>query len=138
MSETEARQHLVRLRLPCSSGYLVLARVAVGALCARLDYSVEQLDDLKLAVDEACSLLIAEALPGETLELNLAPDPDGHLTITACARTRTGKAPRRGSFAWTVLTALADQVEASTDAGLVCIELTAMRRGSVTESPVDA
>lgn len=126
----------VRLQIPAASGYLVLARTAVAALCARLDYPLDRLEDVKLAVDEACSLLLSDAKDDSVIELALTAGADGLLTIAATAATKQGRAPKQTSFAWTVLTALVDSVTASAADGLVTIELTASRAGN--ESAVGA
>ena len=112
----------VRIELPAASGYLVLARTAVAAMCARLDYPLDRLEDVKLAVDEACSLLLSDT------------DADGTLSVAVSAVTRHGKTPKQSSFAWTVLSALVEDVSASVDAGQVSITLSASRGDSVVVS----
>lgn len=121
----------VRLELPAASGYLVLARTAVAAMCARLDYPLDRLEDVKLAVDEACTLLLSDTDPNQTLMLALEPGEDGALRATVSAVTRHGKAPKQSSFAWTVLSALVEDVSAAVEAGQVSISLHASRGDSV-------
>jgi serine/threonine-protein kinase RsbW len=117
----------VRLELPASSGYLVLARAAAAAMCARLDYPLDRLEDVKLAVDEGCTLLLSDTDPDQTMTLVLSPDDDGNLAISMAAMTRHGKAPKESSFAWTVLSALVDQVSANAHNGRLTISLVASR-----------
>lgn len=121
----------VRLELPAASGYLVLARTAVAAMCARLDYPLDRLEDVKLAVDEACTLLLSDTDPNQTLMLALEPGEEGALRATVSAVTRHGKAPKQSSFAWTVLSALVEDVSAAVEAGQVSISLHASRGDSV-------
>ena len=52
---------------PASSAYLSLARAATAGICARLDFPLDRLDDLTLAVDEAASLLLLDSRPGTEL-----------------------------------------------------------------------
>ena len=113
----------VRLSFPAQSGYLTLARVAVGALCARLDFPIDRLDDTSLAVSEACALLLADARPDSVIELALAAEADGGLLVSATTRTIRGRPPRQTSFTWTVLAALVDSVDATAADGLVTIVL---------------
>lgn len=117
----------VRLELPASSGYLVLARAAAAAMCARLDYPLDRLEDVKLAVDEGCTLLLSDTDSDRTITLVLSPEDDGRLAISLAATTRHGKAPKESSFAWTVLSALVDHVSASAHNGRLTISLTASR-----------
>jgi serine/threonine-protein kinase RsbW len=54
----------------------------------------------------------------------------GALAVTVTVPSRTGRVPRRNSFAWTVLTALAGDVDASVDeAGTVSVTLLKRRDG---------
>lgn len=117
----------VKLRLPATSGYLVLARTAVAALCARLDYPLDRLEDAKLAVNEACSLLLADAREDSELDIQLTSDSDGSLSVTLRAQTQHGRPPKQTSFAWTVLSALVDSVTASASNDTVTITLQASR-----------
>jgi serine/threonine-protein kinase RsbW len=116
----------VRLQLPAASGYVVLARTAVAALCARLDFPLDHLEDARLAVDEACSLLLLDATPDATLDLLLTSHADGHLDVTISTVTRQGRPPKRTSFAWTVLSALVEEVSADVQDGVVTIRLRAV------------
>jgi serine/threonine-protein kinase RsbW len=50
------------------------------------------------------------------------------LEVAVMATSRTGRTPARDSFAWTVLTALAGQVDASAENGTVTLILR-KRRG---------
>ena len=103
---------LVELRVPADGSALVLARTVVASLCARLDFPLDRLDDARLAVDEACAVLVDDAVADATLWCGFDPRDDGTLGVEVAARTRRGRAPSTGSFAWTVLATLADSVRA--------------------------
>jgi serine/threonine-protein kinase RsbW len=51
----------VRLQLPPESQYLRLARLTAASLATDLDFDLEQIDDLKIAVDELCAVLLDDA-----------------------------------------------------------------------------
>ena len=51
----------VTLRMPANSAFVVLIRAAVSAMCARLDFTIDRIEDVKLAVDEAAALLLGDA-----------------------------------------------------------------------------
>ena len=123
----------VRLNIPASSGYLVLARTAVAAVCARQDFPIDRLEDVKLAIDEACSLVLSDSIPGEGINIDLSTQDDGDVVIVVSGRTNHGRPPKRTSFSWTVLTALVDDVEAAAEPdGLIVIRL---RAGRGADSP---
>lgn len=125
----------IRLAFPANASHLVLARAAVAAVCARLDFPLERLDDVKLAIDEACAMLLPDAVPDSQLRVNLLPRTEGEVAITITATTRHGRTPRKHTFSWTVLSALVDSVEATVqDSAIVTIRMTATRTPARSDS----
>ncbi len=119
---------VVELQLPAEPAYLSVVRTATAGLAARLDFTLDEIEDLRIAVDEACALLLPDADAGEQLTCRFTLDDD-ELAIEVVTRSTTGRAPSRDSFAWTVLTALAGEVEATADNGSVTVTLR-KRRGA--------
>lgn len=79
MAELELQQlGPVDLTVPASSEHLRILRLVSASLAASLGHDVDQLDDLRIAVDELCSLLIENAPNGARLRLTLCGD-DGRL-----------------------------------------------------------
>jgi serine/threonine-protein kinase RsbW len=117
----------VTLRLPADPAYLVLVRTTAAGLGARLDLTIDELEDLRLAVNEAGGLLVAEASPDA--ELTAEFTVSDALTVRISATTRTGETPARTGFAWAVLSALADDVDTSADDRLVSITFSKRRGG---------
>lgn len=105
----------VTLRIPALGAPIVLVRVAVAAMCARLDFPIDRIDDVRLAVDEAASLLLADAQPEADLSVRYTPLPDGGLDIELSCPTVHGRNVPTDGFSWTVLTALVDEVTATVD-----------------------
>lgn len=109
----------VVLRLPAESAYLSVLRTATASLASRLDFTLDDIEDLRIAVDEACALLLPHALEGSSLEcaFDLAPDA---LTVTVSVPTSEPVPIAQDSFAWTVLTALVGDVTSKeTDDGVM-------------------
>ena len=121
----------VELRLPASSAYLAVLRTAAAGLAARLDFTLDEIEDLRIAVDEACAMLLPKVPDGEQLTCRFEVGADS-LGVRVSARPQGGQPPRRDSFAWTVLTALAGEVDAHADGeGQVTISLRKHRRAAV-------
>lgn len=116
----------VFLRIPAASSYLSLARATTAGVCAGLDFPLERLEDLSLAVDEAISLLLLDAVPGTDLECSWEPTAGGVL-ISITSTSSSGRTPRTTTFAWTVLTALVSQASAGIEDGRVTLTLRADR-----------
>ena len=120
----------IRLRIPASSAWVVLARTAASACCARLDFDVERLEDVRLAVDEVAGLLIVQAVPGSDISCVFTPYEDGRLDISLSAATDRGVLPETDTFAWAVLTALVDDVRATVDAAELTVVLRTSRNAT--------
>jgi serine/threonine-protein kinase RsbW len=125
----------IRLRIPASSGWVALARTTAVACCARLDFDVERLEDVRLAVGEVAGMLIAQAVPDGEISGVFTPHDDGRLDIALTTTSRTGTLPRTDTFAWAVLTALVDDVTTTVDAAEVTVVLRTSRRAT---APVEA
>ena len=92
-------------------------------MAARLDYPVDRIDDLRLAVDEACALVLTDAPEGSEIGCQFTALGD-RLEVEIAGASRSGATPSHGSFAWTVLSALVDAVDASVaDDGRLVITL---------------
>lgn len=102
----------VEVRLPAAGAYLSVLRTATAGLAARLDFTLDEIEDLRIAVDEACAILLQQAVAGSVLSCVFRLVGDS-LWVTVSAPTTDGRAPERDTFAWTVLSALAGEVESS-------------------------
>ena len=112
----------VSLRLPADSAYLAVLRTAAAGLASRLNFTLDDIEDLRIAVDEACAMLLPKAAEGAALDCAFELKPD-ELDIAVSLRTNDGALPSRDTFAWTVLTALAGEVDATADGNTVTITM---------------
>ncbi len=101
---------VVRLQLPAVGAYLSVLRSATAGLAARLNFTLEEIEDLRIAVDEACALLLPSAVTGAHLDCEFELR-DAELRVSVSVLTLDGVEPARDSFAWTVLSALAGDVD---------------------------
>lgn len=109
----------VVLRLPAASAYLSVLRTATASLASRLDFTLDDIEDLRIAVDEACALLLPHAVEGSSLECTFDLSPDA-LAVTVSVPTTAPVPIAQDSFAWTVLTALVGDVTSkATDDGVM-------------------
>jgi len=61
-----AELDVVELRIPAKAEWVAVARLAVAAVANRLDFSVEDIEDVRLAIAEACTNVIRHATsPGQ-------------------------------------------------------------------------
>ncbi|MGZ4617553.1 MAG: ATP-binding protein [Frankiaceae bacterium] len=99
----------VALRLPAVSAYLSVLRTATSALAARMNFPLDEIEDLRIAVDEACVMLMSAALPGADMEVEFVLAGDA-MEVAVTVPTLTGVQPATDTFSWTVLCALTEAV----------------------------
>ena len=84
MSTNPAR---VELRIPSRPEFVGVARLAGSAVASRMDFDYESLDDIKLAVGEACTNAIQHASPGQVEEITICCQmEEGRLVIEVLDR----------------------------------------------------
>lgn len=122
---------VIELRVPADVAYVSTLRLMAAGLAARCDLTIDDIEDLRLAVDEACALLLPHAVAGSTLDARFELS-FGRLAVQASIVSIDGAELDRDGFAWTVLGALAASVDVTRDAGRLTIALT-MRREVTTK-----
>jgi serine/threonine-protein kinase RsbW len=125
----------VEVRVAAEPAQLAVMRAVIGDLAMRADFDVDSIADLRLAVDEVCSSLVRLAAPEASLTCRFRCDGDD-VSLSAEVRSEGSSAPRKDTFSWRVLSALADTVTTSVepvgDAGenVVRIDLVKGRTGN--------
>lgn len=116
------------LSVPAESAYLSVLRTATAGLAARLHFTLDEIEDLRIAVDEACAMLVSYAAPGADMscQFSIADDALG-VAVSVPAQGRP-QLPGTQTFAWKVLSALAGEVHAEHVDGYTTIRLTKRRR----------
>ncbi len=126
---TEPDGDVVEVRVPADGAYVSTLRLTAAALAARCDLTIDDIEDLRLAVDEACALLLPHAGPGSALDARFELTR-GSLEVHASVRALDAAQLDRTGFAWTVLGALASSVTVSASDGRLSIAVT--KRGQAT------
>jgi anti-sigma regulatory factor (Ser/Thr protein kinase) len=107
---------VVRLAIPAAPEFLRLARLAAADVASRAGFSFEDIEDLRIGVDELCHLLMAPGTEDEQLQLTFTLQPD---TVTV-----EGEGPSRNTddpvvvqseLSQTIVTAVVDEHEVSRD-----------------------
>ncbi|GAA5150842.1 anti-sigma regulatory factor [Nocardioides marinquilinus] len=113
----------VELRVPADSAYASVLRTTTAGLAARLDFTIDDIEDLRIAVGEANAMVLEHADAGSDLlcRFHLAP---GRMVVSVSVAAATQPVPDLDSFAWQVLTTLASEADISTADGRFAIEMT--------------
>ena len=104
----------VSLRVPADGAYVSVLRTMTAGLAARLDFTVDDIEDLRIAVGEACALVLPEAVDGSDLEAEFRLMP-GTLMVSVSVATDGQRSADEDSFAWQVLTTLTGTASTASD-----------------------
>jgi serine/threonine-protein kinase RsbW len=119
----EGQRADVELRLPADSAYASVLRTTTAGLAARLDFPIDDIEDLRIAVGEASAMVLPEAAAGADLTCRFYMRP-GALTVTVAVGVDAPVDPDYDSFAWQVLTTLATSASADNAGSTFTISLT--------------
>ena len=86
-------QGFVRLEIPSRAEWVAVARLAAAAVASRQPFSVEEIEDIKLAIAESCTNAIQHGAPDGTITIECEARGD-ELQVTVRDR---GYGPRLGS-----------------------------------------
>ena len=113
----------VELRLPAEGAYASVVRTTAAGLAARLDFTIDDIEDLRIAIGEATALAIPAADPGTDL---VACFFFGHGTLTVTLETEAMDDPPLDteSFAWQVLDTMAQDAAAGSEGGRFRVRFT--------------
>jgi serine/threonine-protein kinase RsbW len=119
----------VEIRVPADSAYVATLRLAAASLGARCDLTVDDIEDVRLAVDEASALLLPYAAPGGVLTGSFVLAA-GELSVGVGIAADRHIELDRGGFAWLVLAALATAVEVERRDGRLIVTVTKRRQAA--------
>ena len=120
----------VRLVVPAAPEYLRLVRLTAAGLASRLGFTFDEVEDLRIAVDELCFHLLGDvdddpAAEPRTMDLTYSAGDD---FITITGRTGpTGAAAAPSELSVQILDALVDEHEVSSDDGSITFRLKKQR-----------
>jgi len=99
----------VSLTVPATAGHLAILRTTVGGFAARDQFTLDQVDDLRMAVEEAAVQLLRHAT-SERIELDVCGTATG-VEVRLHAEV-AGEQPiiDESSFSWSILRALSDDL----------------------------
>ncbi|HXF36081.1 MAG TPA: ATP-binding protein [Actinomycetota bacterium] len=102
----------ITVSIPALPRYVHVLRAVVASVAARLDWAFDEIEDLRLMVDEACSRLVGPEGGAATLRLRVLVD-DGGLTIEASTDRSVDRWPPEDpgqTLSRQILSTLADEV----------------------------
>jgi serine/threonine-protein kinase RsbW len=120
---TAASRADVELRLPAEGAYATIVRTTAAGLAARLDFTIDDIEDLRIAIGEASALVIPEADPGVGLVASFWFGR-GSMTVELQAEAIDDPPLDTESFAWQVLDTMAQDASAGSEDGRFRVRFT--------------
>ncbi|MDR3090601.1 MAG: hypothetical protein LBU36_00165 [Clostridiales bacterium] len=99
----------IEISLPGNAAYVSSARLAASSIAGRLNFDVDEIEDIKAAVSEACSLFIENA-GGGTFTITFAPSP-GKLSMKFRLNQETSASFDDAAIGILMIKALMDKFE---------------------------
>ncbi|MGH2733623.1 MAG: ATP-binding protein, partial [Actinomycetota bacterium] len=103
----------ITISVPAHPEYLHVLRSVMASVAASFDFSLERIDDLRMAVDEACAQLLAVSSSENMLTVRAKRLSDG-LDVAASTDAHGVAWPPRGiesTFAWKILSTLVGEID---------------------------
>ena len=122
--KVEPRHPFVEFRIPPDPAYVRIARLAAGDMGGRVGFSIDELDDVRLAVDEMCAVLIGAR--GAVIEIRMQARDRTLLVEGRVPDARAEIAP--SELSEMLLGALVDSCEFSVRGRDLCVEMQKLAR----------
>ena len=119
----------VTIKIPASPQYLQVARLVAAGLASRLKFTIDDIEDLKIAVDELAAYLTGVQGRDGTLEINFNVTDDG-IEITGAGHFEPGHKVRTDltEFSRQILETVVDSASLQNTDGTPTFSLAKRRR----------
>lgn len=137
VAETDAETVLIQV--PADADYLPVIRSAGAHVAMKAGCTLPEVADLRLAVDEACGLLLRHTVREDgdgagVGDLSCRFVLDGPaLRVVLSREARNAVPPQNDEFGWNILSALVDEIRWRADGPMVHVEI--LKRRTVGERP---
>jgi serine/threonine-protein kinase RsbW len=116
----------IRLSVPARADYVHVLRSVIASVAAKLDFSYDDIEDLRLAVDEACAYLLGLRDAPTLLTLSITPSGTS-VDVLASVDGAEAAEPAAGlqsNMVWHLLGALTDEARFEEQGGQPGIRFT--------------
>jgi serine/threonine-protein kinase RsbW len=126
MADVDGRP--VRLAIPAEARHLRLARLTAAGIAGEAGFTLEAIEDLRVAVDEVCAILIEGAGEDAEVMLEYRSGADGLVIEGSCPNG--GGEPDLHPVARELLAMTADEYEVGREGSSVVFRLVKRRHGA--------
>ncbi|TYL45934.1 anti-sigma factor [Nocardioides sp. BGMRC 2183] len=119
-------QPTVEIRLPADGAYASVLRTLAAGLAARLDFTMEDIEDLRMVVSEAASLVLDQAAADTVLTCTFDLSQTDRLSLEISTDTTAPASADYENFGWQVLAVLAEDAAIETSATRFSVRATVL------------
>ena len=125
--------HHIKLVVPAVSDFISVVRLAISGIASRMNFTIDEVEDIKLAVSEACTNSVRHAydkgvgeiyidcmLQEETLVISIKDTGKGFDTQNIVSPSQTGDSPIGLGLGLTFIKSLMDSLEVTSSVGQGC------------------
>ncbi len=120
------------LTIPGTPDFLRLARMAAADAASRVGLTYEEIDDLRIAVDELCFAVMGEEGANAPLTLVYQIHPGAVAVRGSCPAPSNGATPAQSELSRTIVAAVVDEHELGQQDGARCFRL--LKRGTAQDA----
>lgn len=125
MSRVDGNGDIVRMRLPAEGFSRQLIRLAVYLVASRMEYNLAQLEDLRIAIDEASTYALGYCSGQDPLEVEIGPGKE-YLEVVLTSKLAEHGETRSvmpESMSRLIMESVVDDVDVQRDEGICRITL---------------
>jgi serine/threonine-protein kinase RsbW len=132
MWQVETLSHQAVLEIPADAAYVQLARLVASGIAGRLDFNIDEIEDLRIGVDECCVALLECAAPASAMRLRYSWGDDEVMLQAMVEAPPHAASPEVASITGQILAAVVDAYRLGRDGAEAYFELRKRR------SPIEA
>lgn len=108
----EQKNEVIELSLPANAAYVSAARLTASSIANRMNLDIDEIEDVKAAVSEACAFVIKKTPTDVIQHFKVMFEPDDKtLTVRIQAGRKTDLVPDKDEMSLMMIRALMDEFE---------------------------
>lgn len=111
ISEADTETTAIGIRIPADLGQLTMLRALAETVALIADFALDEVTDIRVALDEVSTALIVAAAPGTTIECDFDYDAE-RMRVRVAAVAADSDALDETGFSWHVLETLTETIVA--------------------------
>jgi serine/threonine-protein kinase RsbW len=127
------REESIKLSFPVNAAYVSSARLTASSIANRMGFDIDEIEDIKAAVSEACTYIIKTmtVTPKSSFEISFDLNP-GEMAITIITLGETNHQPQSDEMSMMMIQALVDELKITgAETGNITIRMTKKHKASI-------